>query len=52
MPNPDLSLEVRLISDTTFGRGDGIAGVVDQEVEHDASTGLPIVKVEHSRAYW
>jgi len=40
----DLSLEITLRSDTTFGRGDGIAGVVDQEVEHDASTGLPIIK--------
>lgn len=29
-------LQIRLESDTTFGRGDGLAGVVDQEVEHDA----------------
>ena len=29
------SLKIRLLSDTTFGRGDGVAGLVDQEVEHD-----------------
>lgn len=28
-------LKICLLSDTTFGRGDGIAGFVDQEVEHD-----------------
>jgi CRISPR/Cas system CSM-associated protein Csm3 (group 7 of RAMP superfamily) len=39
-----LGLEITLLSDTTFGRGDGVAGVVDQEVEHDAATGLPIIK--------
>ena len=37
-------LTVRLLSDTTFGRGDGVAGMVDEEVEHDARTGLPFVK--------
>jgi CRISPR/Cas system CSM-associated protein Csm3 (group 7 of RAMP superfamily) len=37
-------LRVKLLSDTAFGRGDGIAGVVDNEVEHDSETGLPIVK--------
>lgn len=26
---------IKLLSDTTFGRGDGVAGLVDQEVEHD-----------------
>lgn len=26
---------ITLLSDTTFGRGDGVAGLVDQEVEHD-----------------
>jgi hypothetical protein len=29
-------IQIRLISDTTFGRGDGVAGVVDAEVQHDA----------------
>lgn len=28
-------LKIRLLSDTTFGRGDGVAGLIDQEVEHD-----------------
>lgn len=29
------TLKIKLLSDTTFGRGDGVAGLVDQEVEHD-----------------
>ncbi|MFN8472208.1 MAG: hypothetical protein U0822_08470 [Anaerolineae bacterium] len=37
---PTYSLELKLISDTTFGRGDGVAGVVDAEVQHDEN-GLP-----------
>jgi hypothetical protein len=36
-----LSLALTLLSDTTFGRGDGVAGLVDAEVEHDPRTGLP-----------
>ncbi|NES18971.1 MAG: RAMP superfamily protein [Symploca sp. SIO3E6] len=28
-------LKIKLLSDTTFGRGDGVAGLVDQEVEQD-----------------
>ena len=28
-------LKLKLLSDTTFGRGDGVAGLIDQEVEHD-----------------
>lgn len=28
-------LKITLLSDTTFGRGDGVAGLIDQEVEHD-----------------
>lgn len=28
-------LNIQLLSDTTFGRGDGVAGAIDQEVEHD-----------------
>jgi CRISPR/Cas system CSM-associated protein Csm3 (group 7 of RAMP superfamily) len=39
-----VQLRICLLSDTTFGRGDGIAGVVDSEVEHDAATGMPFVK--------
>jgi CRISPR/Cas system CSM-associated protein Csm3 (group 7 of RAMP superfamily) len=33
-------LKFTLTSDATFGRGDGVAGVVDSEVQHDAY-GLP-----------
>ncbi|MCA6575185.1 MAG: RAMP superfamily protein [Pseudanabaena sp. M57BS1SP1A06MG] len=36
-------LKIKLLSDTTFGRGDGVAGLVDQEVEHDAY-GLPYLR--------
>lgn len=39
-----LTLEITLRSDTTFARGDGVAGVVDQDVEQDLLTGLPIIK--------
>jgi hypothetical protein len=39
-----LELHITLHSDTTFGRGDGVAGLVDQEVEHDAATGLPFIR--------
>ncbi len=34
---------MKLLSDTTFGRGDGVAGLVDQEVEHDPS-GFPYLR--------
>lgn len=33
-------LQLKLLSDTTFGRGDGVAGLVDDEVQHDPF-GLP-----------
>lgn len=33
-------LRLTLLSDTTFGRGDGVAGLVDGEVQHD-EYGLP-----------
>ncbi len=36
-------LKIKLLSDTTFGRGDGVAGLVDQEVEHDIY-GLPYLR--------
>lgn len=31
-----LELHLKLLSDATFGRGDGVAGLVDAEVEHDS----------------
>ena len=36
-------LKILLLSDTTFGRGDGVAGFVDQEIEHD-SFGFPYLR--------
>jgi CRISPR/Cas system CSM-associated protein Csm3 (group 7 of RAMP superfamily) len=36
-------ISIELLSDTTFGRGDGVAGLVDQEVVHDA-TGFPYLR--------
>lgn len=39
-----LYLHLQLKSDATFGRGDGIPGVVDEEVEHDPITGLPFLR--------
>jgi CRISPR/Cas system CSM-associated protein Csm3 (group 7 of RAMP superfamily) len=36
-------LQIELLSDTTFGRGDGVAGLIDQEVEHDAN-GFPYLR--------
>lgn len=39
-----LQLHLTLLSDATFGRGDGVAGLVDQEVEYDAATGLPFLR--------
>lgn len=33
-----------LKSDTTFGRGEGVAGLVDEEVEYDPKTGLPYLR--------
>jgi plasmid stabilization system protein ParE len=38
-----LQLEVTLLSDATFGRGDGVAGLIDAEVEHD-EYGLPSLR--------
>ena len=37
------TLHIKLESDAVFGRGDGLAGVVDQEVEHD-EYGLPFLR--------
>lgn len=39
-----LELHLQLKSDTTFGRGDGVAGLVDEEVEYDTATGLPFLR--------
>ncbi|MBF2063247.1 MAG: RAMP superfamily protein [Calothrix sp. C42_A2020_038] len=36
-------LKIQLLSDTTFGRGDGVAGLIDQEVEYDSS-GFPYLR--------
>jgi hypothetical protein len=35
-------LRLTLLSDATFGRGDGVAGLIDAEVQHDAA-GLPFL---------
>lgn len=37
------TLKLSLLSDTTFGRGDGLAGYIDSEVEHD-EYGLPFLR--------
>ena len=37
-----LWLQLTLLSDTTFGRGDGVAGEVDDEIQHD-ELGLPFL---------
>jgi hypothetical protein len=39
---PPSALRIELLSDTTFSRGEGTAGVVDTEVEHD-ELGLPFI---------
>ena len=39
-----LQMNLRLESDATFGRGEGVAGLVDEEVEYDTATGLPFVR--------
>ena len=39
-----LRLCLRLESDATFGRGEGVAGLVDEEIEYDVATGLPFVR--------
>lgn len=41
---PRLQIKLHLESDATFGRGEGLAGLVDEEVEYDAATGLPFVR--------
>src|SRR2546428_4076056 len=39
-----LQLHLHLKSDATFGRGEGLAGLVDEEIEYDVATGLPFVR--------
>lgn len=39
----EYTLHLTLKSDTTFGRGDGVTGLVDAEVEHD-ELGLPFLR--------
>lgn len=39
---PNYQLRLTLCSDATFGRGDGVAGLVDAEVQHD-DVGLPFL---------
>lgn len=38
----EYTLEIKLLSDTTFGMGAGVSGVVDAEIQHD-DLGLPIL---------
>ncbi|NJP11255.1 MAG: hypothetical protein HC866_18735 [Leptolyngbyaceae cyanobacterium RU_5_1] len=33
-----------LLSDATFGRGDGVAGLIDEEVDYDEASGLPFIR--------
>lgn len=40
---PTYKVRLKLLSAATFGRGDGVAGFVDREVEHDAF-GLPVLR--------
>lgn len=39
-----LTLHIELCSETTFARGDGVAGLVDTEIEYDEQTGLPYIR--------
>lgn len=39
-----VNLHLTLLSETTFGRGDGVVGLVDQEITHDPVTGLPFLR--------
>lgn len=37
-------IKLVLESDAAFGRGEGVAGLVDEEVEYDPETGLPFLR--------
>jgi CRISPR/Cas system CSM-associated protein Csm3 (group 7 of RAMP superfamily) len=39
----EYQLKLQLLSDATFGRGDGVAGIIDQEVEQD-QYGFPFLR--------
>ena len=39
-----LNLRLKLLSDATFSRGDGVAGLIDAEIEYETGTGLPFVR--------
>lgn len=39
-----MKLHIELLSEAAFGRGDGVTGYVDQEIEYDAATGLPFIR--------
>ena len=39
----NMTLKITLKSATTFGRGDGVAGLVDREIEHDTN-GFPFLR--------
>lgn len=43
IPKSEYKLRFTLLSDATFGRGDGVAGLVNEEVEHDRY-GLPFIR--------
>lgn len=36
-------LHIQLLSETTFGSGESVSGLVDQEVSYDSRTGFPFV---------
>lgn len=40
----EMELQLMLRSDATFGRGDGVAGLVDAEVEYEEALGLPFLR--------
>src|SRR5690606_30147597 len=42
MTTPPTRIVIELLSDTTFGRGEGTPGTVDVEIEHD-TYGLPML---------
>lgn len=39
-----MEIRITLLSDTTFGRGDGVVGLVNEEVEHNPVNGLPLIR--------
>src|SRR5947209_7502356 len=47
-----LQLCLHLESDATFGRGEGLAGLVDEEIEYDVATGLPFVRGRTLKGLW